>query len=410
MDLATPPKRLRIIPALPPAPPVRGARLGGSPADPGSLDLRARVVISTGGVGLSGSSGSGVPPLSSSRLRCAGITVKGTQCRITTSSGLRTDLGSLVCQPLQAGGSFCVFHGGRRPEDDEEGVQDPLVLPLKRVILDAFSLPSFAWRIVFYDLETVRLVVDPEDQVWRGPGKAPLGPLVDYRKERVVEIGAICATTGAVFQQLVWPGGEFPEPNISGLTNAEVHRSHGGGFPQVFARFEEFLWSRPGPNSSCRRGPRGPRAAPLLLVAHNGNRFDAQVLYRECVRHGGGPLPVLGKLYFCDSLEVAQVLGSARLHPEGRDGDWWGHHHLGCKKLQCLARELGVFHADPGETGSSTTATADIPHRALFDARMLEAAMRSMLFRCGLPGIEVLGQFAWRPHLPCSGPLVSSES
>ena len=88
------------------------------------------------------------------------------------------------------------------------------------------------YRIVYFDLETVRLIRDPEEEA------PPSGRrVVDPRRERVVEIGAVCAATGAEFQQLTWPGERFPGPHVTGPANHEVWRSCGEEFREVSARF-----------------------------------------------------------------------------------------------------------------------------------------------------------------------------
>ena len=237
--------------------------------------------------------------------QCHGITKKLQRCGITTRSKLETDTGALAAGPLLAGRDFCVFHGGGpRPDLDNPG--DPLVLPLVPAAPGAVPpgapAPPAAtvslgegshgdgaeeagpetYRIVYFDLETVRLIRDPEEEA------PPSGRrVVDPRRERVVEIGAVCAATGAEFQQLIWPGGQFPEPHVTGLTNHEVWRSSGGEFREVFARFCAYLEARPAARGACRgpvpslgpaggpgREPRDPWAPEPLPAGSKGSGRD----------------------------------------------------------------------------------------------------------------------------------------
>ena len=399
--------------------------------------------------------------------QCCGITKKGYRCAITTFSRLKTGDGTLASQPLLEGRSYCFFHGGAPPLDIGNPT-DPLVLPLVRAPPcssgaaaatrrsraeaetgpgdgidrlgshagprgdEAFGTPAGTvesagppFRVVYFDLETVSIADDPEEQVLgpRDPYRA-----VEPRRERVVEFGAVCASSGAVFQQLVWPGGRFAEPHVTGITNSEVWRSCGGDFPRVFSRFCDFLRARPRAlrlhqmdapsagahhtadatglgavgvptNRNLTRGRRhvagdgeevpvkadpacigeeGVMAegcpgttislgamergageegsqGPLLLVAHNGHRFDVQVLYRECQRHGVDLSTSLGVWSFCDSLELVDLLLTAPAQPVGTPPSEAGAaapsllgQPLGCRKLQCLARDLGILPAGPG--------------------------------------------------------------
>ena len=112
-------------------------------------------------------------------------------------------------------------------------------------------------------------------------------------------------------------------------------------------------------------GPPGPGAGgsrgKLLLVAHNGHRFDVQVLYRECRRHGVSLGKSICSWRYCDSLELVDLLLSAASPPFGPDGalapgdvgSLLPGPRLECRKLQCLARDLGI--ARPG--GGSRTST-----------------------------------------------------
>ena len=103
----------------------------------------------------------------------------------------------------------------------------------------------------------------------------------------------------------------------------------------------------PGPGAGGSRGK-------LLLVAHNGHRFDVQVLYRECRRHGVSLGGSICSWHYCDSLDIVDLLLSATPPPFGPDGtlapgdvgSLLPGPRLECRKLQCLARDLGI--ARPG--------------------------------------------------------------
>lgn len=333
--------------------------------------------------------------------RCSGLTRRGRQCGITSLSTLRSDSGGLVGAPLRNGEAYCVFHGGSDPDLPVDPGVLPLVAPSAAPegseILGGREKNS-ARRVVFFDLETVRLADDPEarreepaDSATRA-ARPSLG--VDVRFERVVEFGAVCADTGAEFQALVWPGGRFPEPHVTGLTNQEVWAGHQGDFANVFKRFAEFVFG------SVTRGAAPPRTpdqasagCEVLLVAHNGHRFDVQVLHRECRRHGVRPDSSLGAWWFCDSLELASVLLA--------DGGGGLTHATGCKKLQCLARDLGCAPA-------AADAVRTQPHRALADAKTLAGVVRQLIARAG-GSFSLLWALARAPQVPRSS-YVAQES
>jgi len=87
-----------------------------------------------------------------------------------------------------------------------------------------------------------------------------------------------------------------------------------------------------------------------VLVAHNGLHFDFAVLLAECERHG---IEMPLDWAWVDSLDVAR-----RMLP-----------NADCKKLRCLAKDLGVLQPQFG--GSAGRTGARKPHRALSDACLL---------------------------------------
>ena len=95
-------------------------------------------------------------------------------------------------------------------------------------------------------------------------------------------------------------------------------------------------------------------APRVVLVAHNGFKFDFAILASEVMRAGANWLP-LQRWGYLDTLDVFKAIGSA-----------------GCIKLQCLRREVGV---------------ADAPlraHRALDDAIALRGLILSQAEHLGL--------------------------
>ena len=115
--------------------------------------------------------------------------------------------------------------------------------------------------------------------------------------------------------------------------------------------------------------PRPPDSPPsLLLVGHNGFRFDFAVLLFECHRHRLPTAP-FRHWFFVDTLHV---LESAKAELGGA-----------CFKLQCLV----TVAVDTQELRA---------HRALDDCIALRHVMHSVASRIGCSVTDLLRQFAFR--------------
>ncbi|CAD7970442.1 unnamed protein product [Amoebophrya sp. A25] len=269
--------------------------------------------------------------------RCAGIAKSGKPCQLHIYSTLRTEAGELAVAPLLRGERYCCYHL-------------PPGLPLRRCsradVETTAATSAFLDNVtlVYYDLETGRLQSEAHIQ----DGK------VDVSIERVTEIGATVRSSnrrggdpnGAVdyfFEDLVHPGAPIVEPNVSGITNVMLDgvvsednnikfkgtststRRSRATFPAMIRRFFDFLDQFPG---------------PLCLVAHNGHRFDVQVLYHEMARNKMTKELERFKreLFFLDSTEIVRDT-----RPD-----------IECRKLGCLGLRLGISRADyaPGKARS----------------------------------------------------------
>ena len=158
------------------------------------------------------------------------------------------------------------------------------------------------------------------------------------------------------------------------ITDEELMQ--GPTFPVAWARFVEFAEglvaieihasSESEGDESNPRPPRPPDEPPdVLLVAHNGERFDFAMLLCECSRHGVSWAP-LERWYFVDPLWVHR----ART-PAGE-----------CLKLQCMARCI-----------CSTTGLH--AHRALDDCFCLRITVEHTATRLGMKHfLKLLQPFA----------------
>ena len=274
--------------------------------------------------------------------RCRATTRKGTICAITSSSTLKDELGRDVAEPLRRGGNHCMFHA--RPF---------CTLPAEEF--------TGAAIILMLDLETSGL---------------------DVTRDLVVEIAA-CevpshhAALGACFSTVV-SGAQASanEPAVHGIAPAEI--AQGPDFSEAWARFVAFAdglidsslqeESSDSEDDGSPRPPRPPSEPPdILIVAHNGMRFDFAMLLFECQRHSVSWAP-LERWLFVDTLDVLRAFGAV--------GE--------CLKLQCLAKIAG------GADGLRA-------HRALDDCVALRGVMECVAARLGSSCLlQVLRPFAAR--------------
>ena len=206
-----------------------------------------------------------------------------------------TDNGRLAGEPLQRGGRFCLLH-----------TQIFNSLPA--------HIPSDA-RICYLDFETTGL---------------------DILSEYIVEIGLLDHFGSAAFSTVVRPP-VLPDagPTVHGIPPAEL--AHGPTFAEAFRRMVAFLAHltetavAEDSDSSCDEvGMTTLRSDPpaLIIVAHNGFKFDIPLLMVECLRNGIG-LEACETWYFVDTLHVLRAV----------DAEITG----GCVKLQCLLTRLRAF-------------------------------------------------------------------
>ncbi len=79
--------------------------------------------------------------------------------------------------------------------------------------------------------------------------------------------------------------------------------------PTALRSFYTWLQQLPALSSSSSSSSREDNTAPIVLVAHNGNRFDFPLLINECARHGLAlPGSSSGGLLCLDSLQLARQL------------------------------------------------------------------------------------------------------
>lgn len=272
-------------------------------------------------------------------VQCEGITRAGRQCSITSNSSM-VDVASqkLACEPLRCGGRYCLFHA--------------CLFCVKPVALgDAIT--------VFIDLETSGLSV-----------------LTDH----IVEIGAIDAK-GVVFSTVVNPLVTSNGPAVHGISDAEL--LEGPTFPEAFPRLVRFLeslaenaFSSDDESSSTEllEEPRLPHVRAvtpdIVLVAHNGMKFDFPFLLSQCYR-SQIPLLIFAKLKYVDTLAIIRAI----------DGPLYG----GCMKLQCMLTHLG--NCSGGTMGLRA-------HRALDDAIVLKDVVDNIAHRVGVSRQHLLSVFA----------------
>ena len=245
---------------------------------------------------------------------------------------MRDSLGRLVADPLRRGSAFCLLH-----------------TVLFRVepahVCDAI--------VVYVDLETNSL---------------------DVFSGKVVEIGAVIEGSRSMFSTVVNPGQNerVDQPSVHGIPHQEL--LSGPCFADAFWRFDAFLRhaslsvldadedSEDDEHVAAAMKP----DQDIVLVAHNGAKFDFPFLLSECIRAGVGS-GVMSAWAYVDTLDVFRAV------------DCVGE----CAKLQCAFRSCGGRHCLRA-------------HRALDDCIALGAIVHHISFSLGVTPWMLLRHFATR--------------
>ena len=269
--------------------------------------------------------------VSSASARCCGKTKTGQRCSITSSSSMRDSLGRCVAEPLRKGSPFCMLH----------------------TVLFCVEPAHVRDAIVCYmDLETDSL---------------------DCLRGRIVEIAGL-AEDGSVFSTVVNPGLDAcpDQPSVHGIARDELLA--GPCFAEAFRRFSEFLRyaslssldtdddSEDDQHAAAAMKP----DLDVMIVAHNGIKFDFPFLCAEVLRAGIASVDMAAWVYV-DTLDVLRVTD-----------------HTGeCNKLQCAFRSC---------SGPPSLRA----HRALDDCIALRSVVQHISASLGVAPFVLLRQFASR--------------
>ena len=263
--------------------------------------------------------------------RCAGTTKSGQRCSITSSSRMTDFLGRLVADPLKKGSAFCRLH---------------------TVLFRVEPTQVHDFLIVYIDLETNSL---------------------DIHCGRIVEIGALVEGHGFMFSTVVNPGGQdesIDQPSVHGIPASELLEAP--SFSEAFGRFDAFLRHAALSVLDAEDDSEGEQQMAtamkpdqdILIVAHNGMKFDFPFLLSEAMRAGIGP-GVMAAWAYVDTLDLLQATDCE------------------CRKLQC------AFRANGGIPGLRA-------HRALDDCIALGSVVRSISASLGVTPWMLLRHFAVR--------------
>ena len=243
--------------------------------------------------------------------------------------------GKLVSEPLKRGGRCCLFH---------------TVFFCTREVAVSDAI------VVFLDLETSGLSI-----------------ITDH----IVEIGVV-DEYGATFSTVVRPPIMPAGPAVHGIAEAELQS--GPTLACAFDRLVRFLDNlaestvSDGESSADEVAtlPRLKSELPdVVVVAHNGMKFDFAFLMCECYRCLL-PLDSLTRWRYVDTLEVVKAVGM-----------------FGCMKLQCMLDTAGC-------------AGGLRAHRALDDAIALRGVVKFMAEALGVSTPNLLRRFVCELDLPTS--------
>ena len=234
--------------------------------------------------------------------QCRGTTRRGVRCSIssankfTSSNNDQRDL----AMPLRRGCDYCLVHLS--------------VLVTEKSMCEE--------TLIFYlDFETSGL---------------------DIFTDHIVEFGVLC-DSGECFSTVCCPPKLTPGPHVHGIANEELLA--GPTFKEAFERMMNFvnglcLTSVPSESSSDDNSEGLPShdlrvtsfrdpAPDVLIVAHNGRKFDFPFLLSECHRNSLPWQRELTTWNYVDTLELIKAVGV----------DVYG----GCSKLQCLLQRTNSF-------------------------------------------------------------------
>ena len=270
--------------------------------------------------------------VSSASARCCGKTKTGQRCSITSSSSMRDSLGRCVAEPLRKGSPFCMLH----------------------TVLFCVEPAHVRDAVVCYmDLETDSL---------------------DCLCGRIVEIAGL-VEDGSVFSTVVNPGLDArpDQHSVHGIARDELLA--GPCFAEAFRRFSEFLryasLSTPDMEDDSEDDQQVATAMKpdmdVMIVAHNGIKFDFPFLCAEILRAGIAPLDNMAAWVYVDTIDVLRVAD-----------------HTGeCNKLQCAFRSC---------SGPPSLRA----HRALDDCIALRSVVQHISASLGVAPFVLLRQFASR--------------
>ena len=269
---------------------------------------------------------------SSASARCCGKTKTGQRCSITSSSSMRDSLGRCVAEPLRKGSPFCMLH----------------------TVFFCVEPAHVRDAIVCYmDLETDSL---------------------DCLSGRIVEIAGL-VEDGSVFSTVVHPGLDArpDQHSVHGIARDELLA--GPCFAEAFRGFSEFLrygsLSTPDTEDDSEDDQQIATAMrpdmDVMIVAHNGIKFDFPFLCAGILRAGIAPADNMAAWLYVDTLDVLRVTD-----------------HTGeCNKLQCAFRSC---------TGPPSLRA----HRALNDCIALRSVVQHISASLGVAPFVLLRQFASR--------------
>ena len=269
--------------------------------------------------------------------QCRGTTLRGVRCSISSKSKFASKDGRDLALPLRRGCDYCFAH-----------------LPVLVTCQTEWDASTSV--LVFYlDFETSGL---------------------DIFSDHIVEIGILCES-GECFSTVCNPPVLTPGPHVHGIGNEELQK--GPAFEEAFTRMMTFVHGliltcvqscSSSDDEDAQELPptRFRQSDPeVLIVAHNGRKFDIPLLLSECFRNSIPWERDLVAWNYVDTLDVVKAL----------DTEAYG----GCQKLQCLLQL-----ADCCELKA---------HRALDDCKALRNVVHHLAAWHGVSALSLLRPFVF---------------